>query len=261
MGNIILSRFIFFSDTLNEGKPYISHTPRNHDSLFLVTEGSLLYVRNGDQKVVPTGHIGYISAGSIDWSGTYQCKSVSYIAVNFNYDFQLQSSPLPFQTDSSSGVRFPYSKLFRLGLENYSLKPAGFEAVCAGLAMQIIGHLLHETSLPSHNQRNLDRITPVINYINEHYSETGLEVSHLSSLCNMSEKQFRRIFLSLFGKGPYAFLQEFRIQKAEVLLLNTGKSITEIALQTGFSDVYSFSHCFKKHHQLSPATYRETNKA
>ena len=93
-------------------------------------------------------------------------------------------------------------------------------------------------------------------YLKEHYDDPELKISTLAQIENMSEKHFRRIFFDVYKKTPYAFLQEFRINKAEILLLNTAKSISDIAFQCGFSDIYSFSHCFKKHTGLSPTDYK-----
>lgn len=261
MNKILTTDVIFFSDSLQKGKPFISNTPRNHDSLFFVTKGDLLYIKDDNQEIVPTGHVGHISKGSIDYSGPWKCDEVSYLAVNFNFGNDLPSPHLPLQTDCSLGTKYPYEKLFRTGLKYYSLKSPGYDTVCNGLAMQIIGHLLQETALPANNHRNAERIMPALEHIQDHFQNPDLEVSHLAALCELSEKQFRRIFTSVLGRTPYAFLQAFRISKAEVMLQNTGKSITEIGLFCGFSDVYSFSHCFKAHNQLSPAAFRERNKA
>ena len=90
---------------------------------------------------------------------------------------------------------------------------------------------------------------------------TELQIFELSSISQMSEKNFRRIFKALYGQTPYAFLQKYRIEKAEILLIHTDKSISEIALSCGFSDVYSFSHCFKRHFGISPQGYRTSATA
>ena len=93
-------------------------------------------------------------------------------------------------------------------------------------------------------------------YLKKNYGDPDFKISNLAAVVNMSEKHFRRIFLDVYKKTPYLFSQEFRINKAEILLLNTAKSISDIALQCGFSDVYSFSHSFKKHNGMSPSEYR-----
>ena len=72
----------------------------------------------------------------------------------------------------------------------------------------------------------------------------------------MSDKNLRRIFSEVYHITPHEFLREFRINKAKILLLHTQETITNIALQCGFSDVYSFSHCFKSLIGISPKEYR-----
>ncbi len=79
-------------------------------------------------------------------------------------------------------------------------------------------------------------------------------------MVHLSEKHFRRLFFDVFGKKPYTFLREYRLNKAEILLQNTAKSVSAIALQCGFADVYSFSHCFKVHYGMSPQNYRTLHK-
>ena len=102
----------------------------------------------------------------------------------------------------------------------------------------------------------MKRIEKAVDCIKKNYGNAGFKISDLATVMNMSEKHFRRIFLDVYKKTPYLFLQEFRINKAEILLLNTTKSVSDIALQCGFSDVYSFSHSFKKHNGISPSKYR-----
>ena len=82
-------------------------------------------------------------------------------------------------------------------------------------------------------------------------------ICELAIISDLSVKQFRRIFADVYNKNPYEFLREYRLNKSEIMLLYTQKSISEIAVHCGFSDVYSFSHCFKGHFGISPKSYRE----
>ena len=56
---------------------------------------------------------------------------------------------------------------------------------------------------------------------------------------------------------PYAFLLDFRINEAKKLLKNTQNKLSDIALQCGFADLYSFSHSFKKNTGMTPSEYRQ----
>jgi AraC family transcriptional regulator len=47
------------------------------------------------------------------------------------------------------------------------------------------------------------------------------------------------------------------VSRAKQLLTDTGKSITEIALEVGFSDSGYFSRVFRREVGVSPAAYRQ----
>ncbi len=247
---------VFFTDTLYENSPYIPKVPRNHESLFIVTNGTLLYENNGVSQTVCKGQVGYIARGALDKSSAFCCREVSYIAVNFCTKTEKLTASLPFDTLCSRGDDYNYEKLFRQALNDFLSKTPGFMTICNGILAQIIGLLYNEYRLCGADYQKMQRLKKPLEYLKEHYDDPNFKVSRLCKIADMSEKNFRRIFLSIYGKTPYRFLLEFRINKAEILLLNTSKSLSDIALYCGFSDVYSFSHSFKKHKGVSPGKYR-----
>jgi transcriptional regulator GlxA family with amidase domain len=52
------------------------------------------------------------------------------------------------------------------------------------------------------------------------------------------------------------YLTRYRIQRAQQLLDTTDLSITEIALETGFSEISHFTRTFKRGVGVSPHAYR-----
>lgn len=250
---------VFFEDSLKKGHPYIARKPRNHESLFFVTKGKLLYEKGDMKAVISEGQVGYIAKGSCDISRAYMCDEVSYISVSFCIGpegFPPEGN-LPFQTLCSEGrLYYPYKSLFKRGLEESSLKDAGSDYIANGVLMEIIGYLYKDLDLSQADIKNYQKIERAVEYIKSHSDDEHFRISELSHIAQMSEKNFRRIFKALYGQTPYAFLQKYRVEKAEILLLNTNKSVLEIALSCGFSDVYSFSHSFKRHFGLSPQNYR-----
>ena len=250
---------VVFSDTLKINSPYISETPRNHESIFFVTNGTLLYEKQEKKTLIKEGQVGYIQKGSTDKSSAYLCDEVSYIAVNFCFDKEntFSGKTLPFETRCSHGIIHKYEQLFTDALNNYLFKTPGYITICNGIIIQIIGYLYNEHKMDIDVLQKMMRIENAVEYLKSHYDNIDFKINDLAISVNLSEKQFRRIFFDVFKKTPYAFLQEFRIHKAEILLSNTSKNISEIALQCGFCDLYSFSHCFKKHTGISPANYRK----
>lgn len=247
---------IIFTDSLKKDRPYISEEPRNHESLFLITDGALLYEKNGTKQVVQKGHIGYIQRGSKDKSGPFNCDEVSYIAINFNFSDEDLSPTLPFKTDCSSGVFYYYRKLFNRAFDTFYAKTPASKVICKGIIFEIIGYLYNEMVISDNKQKKLSKIQKSVDFMMQNYGDSEIRISELSKICEMSEKNFRRIFFDVYNKTPFAFLQEFRINAAEILLANSNKNISEIAVQCGFSDVYSFSHCFKKHRGMAPNAYK-----
>lgn len=250
---------VFFCDTLTYSTPYISNNPRNHDSLAFVTDGTLGYEKQGRTIQIKQGQIAYIAKGSIDKSSTYGCDAVSYIAVNFNFDASPASSRqnLPFGTVCSSKNAYRYEKLFREAVNEYSLGLPGSRTICNGILYQIIGQLYNDLVFDEITHKTANKIEIALDYLNRNYSHSDLKISEVAKMTGMSEKHFRRVFYDVYKKKPHEFLKDIRLNNAEQLLLNTSKPISDIAIRCGFSDVYSFSHCFKRNIGISPKAYRK----
>ena len=61
--------------------------------------------------------------------------------------------------------------------------------------------------------------------------------------------------VSLTGKSPNSFVNEYRLDEALALLNKNSGNISEIAFETGFSSPSYFSKCFQKRYGLSPSDY------
>ena len=254
---------VFFKDSLKKGQSYIANRPRNHESLFVVTKGNLLYEKNGEKTIIPEGGIGYIEKGSCDVSGAYMCDEVSYIATNFFFGEAEEGAGgiLPFKTLCSEGsLRYPYKSLFEKAPLRHSFGGGGSNYVAIGILLEIIGYVYNEYEhLQGGNLKKNKMIEEAVSHMKENFYDADFKIGTLSRLCGMSEKKFRRIFSGLYGQTPYEFLQRYRIDRAKFLLRNTYKPISEIAISCGFSDVYSFSHCFKRLEEVAPSQYRNNN--
>lgn len=102
----------------------------------------------------------------------------------------------------------------------------------------------------------LFRINRVIDHIESHLDEE-LSLNTLSRVANFSPFYFHRIFKAMVGETLNQFIQRVRIEKAaSQLLLSPHKSITEIALEHGFSTSASFARLFKDTFQLSATQWR-----
>lgn len=99
-------------------------------------------------------------------------------------------------------------------------------------------------------------IIDAIYYMEQHYNEnTSLEtIAHLSGY---SPSHFSRLFHAQLGKSYTDYLTEIRLRHVQDLLLNTEKSITEIALETGYRHTGNLSSQFRKQTGMTPLQYRK----
>jgi len=86
---------------------------------------------------------------------------------------------------------------------------------------------------------------------------------NINTLCQemaMSRTLFYSRLKSLTGKGPQEFIRIIRLQKAAELLKD-GRSVTEVAADTGFVNTKYFSSLFKKQFGIQPSKYNQSNSA
>lgn len=105
-------------------------------------------------------------------------------------------------------------------------------------------------------QRDLERMAPIFHYINEHYQHK-LTVEILADQAGLSRFHFSRLFKQLTDKSLMEYINMIRIHKSERLLQHTSMTISEVAMTTGFNDIYYFSRTFKKMKQVSPTVWRD----
>lgn len=89
------------------------------------------------------------------------------------------------------------------------------------------------------------------NYINQHYQEP-LSLEEIADVSGFSRFHFTRIFKQCMNMTFYEYLNQKRISKAEELLSTTSQSVTEIAMNSGFSSISAFNRTFKSVKDVLP---------
>jgi signal transduction histidine kinase/DNA-binding LacI/PurR family transcriptional regulator/AraC-like DNA-binding protein/ActR/RegA family two-component response regulator len=112
--------------------------------------------------------------------------------------------------------------------------------------------LMHRQKLSCEAQRLTRK---AMAYIHEHYAESiGRE--DIAYSIGISEGYLSRCFTQETGLSLIHYLTRYRIQQAKQLLTSSGLTITEIAMQVGFSDSNYFSRTFRREIGVSPLAYR-----
>lgn len=103
----------------------------------------------------------------------------------------------------------------------------------------------------------LARFQKVLGYIDEHLDE-DLTVARLSDVAAFSKHHFLRQFSDLFGIGVYKYVQLRRLKRASYqLAFRDDQPVTEIALDSGYDSLESFSRAFKKSAGQTPSEFRK----
>lgn len=76
-------------------------------------------------------------------------------------------------------------------------------------------------------------------------SHEAWPVQRLARVSAVSEAHFARSFKQAFGIPPHRYLLTRRIERATALLRETDLSITDIAFQTGWASLGTFSRTFR----------------
>lgn len=97
-------------------------------------------------------------------------------------------------------------------------------------------------------------------FMSEHF-RNDLSIKELAKMANMSEKHFSTSFHQMLGLSPKQYIIQCRMNAAAKMLINTNNTISAIASELGYSDVYSFSKAFKKYYDEAPIDFRkQSNK-
>ena len=108
---------------------------------------------------------------------------------------------------------------------------------------------------PAKKKEYMEAIMSACNYINQHFQEP-LTLEEVAAISGFSRYHFTRIFKQCMHMTFYEYLNQKRVAKAEELLITTDQSVTEIAMNSGFSSISSFNRTFKSLKGCSPTVYR-----
>lgn len=101
-----------------------------------------------------------------------------------------------------------------------------------------------------------ETLKKIFNFIEQNYRDS-ISLADIASVAGFTESYFCRFFKGATGRTLVEYLNEYRCHIARRRLENDSDSITEIALESGFSSVSYFSRTFKSYFGVSPNTYRK----
>jgi AraC-like DNA-binding protein len=99
------------------------------------------------------------------------------------------------------------------------------------------------------------RMSKIHDFIEVNY-QRKIFLKELADLVNMSEHSFSRFFSKMMGRPFFTFLNEYRINIASRMLIDTDWSVAQIGFSCGYESLPFFHKQFKKVKNVTPNKYR-----
>lgn len=249
----------------------------------------ILYGISGVSHIILDGQSYQFSQGDMVLINSRQVHSVialspginRYLVVKFEPEVLYTTSQtifeakylLPFTGENALGQKLflrselegtCVSEAIQRIWEEYTRKEYGYELAIRTSIFEIFLWILrswHEKGLTPAKGHRLDkaamrRLCTVFEYVKAHYRE-DITAQAMAELCNVSYSYFSRLFRGAMQKTFREYLNYVRISEAEKLLLNTDLSVTEIALEVGFSTSSYFIEQFRYFKSIPPGQFRK----
>jgi len=226
--------------------------------MYIVISGKAYVENEGGRYDLEEGKIYLIPTES---KNNYQCCSEIY---KFYLHFQIELLP---GIDLFQGLEDVLSINYTKELLDEILTYAESETVSGLLHLKSIFTevcaAFYEEALKGHGfiekQKGFFRQKTVLQYVSKHLT-SRLRISDIAAAFQIPCYQLTREFKRDTGIGLKEYIEGQLLMRGKYLLLHSAMSISEIAEELEFCDVYYFSRFFRKYEMESPREYRK-NKA
>lgn len=130
----------------------------------------------------------------------------------------------------------------------------GIQIFCAQILYVLYANGCCRKLSPAGTELDIKR--EILKYLQDNFAGK-ISLKELADTFHMSEKYFSLYFKKNFNMTLTDYLNSLRLENAAKLLSETGLSVTEAAMQSGFNNVSYFIRMFQKSYGCSPLHYRK----
>jgi transcriptional regulator GlxA family with amidase domain len=91
----------------------------------------------------------------------------------------------------------------------------------------------------------------------QYHLSAKLTVERLAAMLAISPRNLGRRFRAVMNMPPGRYIKDARVDLAEWLMTNTARTITEVAMDCGFSDVSHFARAYRHRRAAAPSEFRK----
>ena len=147
--------------------------------------------------------------------------------------------------------------LFIQVIEAIKTEKPGYQPLVCGAAMYMLGQLHSSAKQQLFSVGDEENIVSHARLIIRSSLETGISPQDIADQLKISYSRFRKLFKEYTGIAPVQYQIQLKIEKAKEELVNTSKSIKEIAFDLSFESSQYFSKLFREKTNLTPVEFRK----
>ena len=174
--------------------------------------------------------------------------------MNFQISLR-KSNPSISRKAREACTRFPLRQ--HLPAKRYTYPPEIWATVMS--TEPVVGGKTQANSEYAQRGEYAQRIDRVIDYLRGNL-DRPVKLAELADVACFSEFHFHRIFTAVSGETLNSFTNRLRLEKAARLLRYSEQSLTDIALDCGFSSSATFSRAFRSGYDTSPSQFRKSGE-
>lgn len=91
----------------------------------------------------------------------------------------------------------------------------------------------------------------------EAHAHEPVRLDDVAAVTGLSPYHFLRLFARVLGVTPHQYLVRSRLRRAADLLVDGQRSVTEVALDVGFTDLSNFVRTFRRAAGVAPGAFRQ----
>lgn len=188
------------------------------------------------------------------------------LTLQFSPDFMVDQPIIECNSlDQTAENRSRYDQirgcLARMAWEA-SKKAPGSRHYSLGSLQMLVGHLIryfgtgtNETARENGKAYDYKRLNRVLQFVDRHYNEK-ISLQTIAAKEHLSLHYFSHFFSDKIGIPFQKYLTAVRLEKAAAQLAESGKSMTQVALDCGFANVKLFNKYFKEKYGCTPSAFR-----
>ncbi|MBR3000591.1 MAG: helix-turn-helix domain-containing protein [Oscillospiraceae bacterium] len=231
-------------------------------TVYYTVEGVTYRLEQGDIVVVGSG---MIHSGRCSEGNTIEDTEAAVMTIQINKDvFHYSSYDDPdfevFHPKENNAELLPVLMKIRAAFEQ---QLPYYEVLLNSCMLELCYQLLTQQSQQSGNTKvsnaGNSEIKEALKYIENHCREK-LNLEEVAGLLKYNASYFSRRFHQYTGFTFVEYLNRCRTTAAANALLQSDKTISEIAMDCGFPNVSSFITFFKRQYKMTPDSYRKSAK-